>query len=122
MEWSLLRGRCSNDDHLRKLKNIKISRLCPSEFLDQLALTVPSGVFLCLPCGSADKESTYNAGHLVRSLGWEEPLEKERLPTPVFWPGEFHGLYSPWVSKELDTTEQLSLSLSGGKQEATYRW
>ena len=29
----------------------------------------------------------------VRSLGWEHPLEKERLPTPVFWPGEFHGLW-----------------------------
>ena len=30
----------------------------------------------------------------VRSLGWEDPLEKrEWLPTPVFWPGEFHGLY-----------------------------
>ena len=29
----------------------------------------------------------------VRPLGWEEPLEKEWLPTPVFWPGEFHGLY-----------------------------
>ena len=28
----------------------------------------------------------------VRSLGWEDPLEKERLPTLVFWPGEFHGL------------------------------
>ena len=36
---------------------------------------------------------------------------RERLPTPVFWPGEFHGLYSPWGRKELDTTEQLSLSL-----------
>ena len=23
------------------------------------------------------------------------PWRKERLPTPVFWPGEFHGLYSP---------------------------
>ena len=30
------------------------------------------------------------------------------LPTPVFWPGEFHGLYSPWGDKELDTTERLS--------------
>ena len=29
----------------------------------------------------------------VQSLGWEDPLGKERLPTPVFWPGEFHGLY-----------------------------
>ena len=28
-----------------------------------------------------------------------------------FWPGEFHGLYSPWGHKELDTTERLSLSL-----------
>ena len=26
----------------------------------------------------------------VRSLGWEDPLEKE-IPTPVFLPGEFHG-------------------------------
>ena len=33
------------------------------------------------------------------------------LPTPVFWPGEFHGLYSPWGNKESVTTEQLSLSL-----------
>ena len=32
----------------------------------------------------------------VRSLGWENPLERERLPTPVFWPREFHGLYNPW--------------------------
>ena len=31
----------------------------------------------------------------ARSLGWEDPLEKGILPTPVFWPGEFHGLYSP---------------------------
>ena len=37
---------------------------------------------------------------------------RERLPTPVFWPGEFHGLYSPWGHKELDTTERFSLSLS----------
>ena len=24
---------------------------------------------------------------------------RDRLPTPVFWPGEFHGLYSPWVAR-----------------------
>ena len=35
---------------------------------------------------------------------------RERLPTPVFWPGEFNRLYSPWGCKELETTEQLSLS------------
>ena len=37
------------------------------------------------------------------------PWRRERLPTPVFWPGEFHGLYSPWGHKESDTTERLSL-------------
>ena len=46
----------------------------------------------------------------VQSLGWEDPLEKESLPTPVFWPGDFHGLYSPWGRKELDTIEWLSVS------------
>ena len=45
----------------------------------------------------------------VLSLGWEDPLEKGKAP--VFWPGESHGLYSPWGHKELDTTEPLSLSL-----------
>ena len=27
----------------------------------------------------------------VQSLGWEDPLEKEMVPTPVFLPGESHG-------------------------------
>ena len=37
------------------------------------------------------------------------PWRRERLPTPVFWPGEFHGLYSPWRCKESDMAERLSL-------------
>ena len=46
----------------------------------------------------------------VRSMGWEDSLEKERAPTPVFLPGEFHGQrslagYNPWGCKELDMTE-----------------
>ena len=32
----------------------------------------------------------------IRSLGLEDPLEKGKATTPVFWPGEFHGLYNPW--------------------------
>ena len=39
---------------------------------------------------------------------------RESLPTPVFWPGEFHGLYSPWRRKELDTIERLSLYFISG--------
>ena len=35
------------------------------------------------------------------------PWRREWLPIPVFWPGEFHGLYSLWGHKELDMTEQL---------------
>ena len=30
----------------------------------------------------------------IRFLGREDPLEKGKA-TPVFWPGEFHGLYRP---------------------------
>ena len=50
----------------------------------------------------------------VRKIPWR----REWLPTPIFLPGEFHGQrslvgYSPWDYKELDTTEQLTLSLSG---------
>ena len=41
----------------------------------------------------------------VLSLGWEDALENERLLALVFWPGQFHGLYSPWDRKELDTIE-----------------
>ena len=37
------------------------------------------------------------------------PWRRERLPPPAFWPGEFHGLYSPWGCKESDMTERLSL-------------
>ena len=43
------------------------------------------------------------------------PQRKERLPTLVFWPGEFHGEYSPRGCKELDMTERLTLSLSVSK-------
>ena len=47
----------------------------------------------------------------VRSLGGEDPLDKGNVPTPVFWPGEFHGLYSQWGRKELDMTERLRFTL-----------
>ena len=42
------------------------------------------------------------------------PWRRERLPTPVFWPGEFHGQrslagYCPWSHKESDTIRWLTL-------------
>ena len=44
------------------------------------------------------------------------PWRRKRLPIPIFLPGEFHGQrklsgYHPWGHKELDMTEQLTLSL-----------
>ena len=68
------------------------------------------------PGSSDSKESACNAGDLglIPRVG-KIPWRRERLPTPVFWPGEFHGQrslvgYSPWGCKESDTTEWLSLS------------
>ena len=61
-----------------------------------------------IPGGSAGKESACNAGDLGLILGLgRSPGEGMGYPTPVFWPGEFHGLHNPWGGKELDTTEQL---------------
>ena len=34
----------------------------------------------------------------------KSPWRRERPLTPVFWPGEFQGLCSPWVHKGSDTT------------------
>ena len=89
-----------------------------------MAKTFPSqckglGLFSALgfPCGSAGKESTCkHRGTWFNPWVRKIPWRRERIPTQVFWPGEFHGLYSPWGSKESDTTERLSL-LSALKQE-----
>ena len=60
------------------------------------------------PGGSAGKEcGRPGCDPWVGKIPWR----RERLPTPLFWPGEFHGLYRTWGHKESDTTEQLSLSL-----------
>ena len=61
---------------------------------------------------------SFNFISLVAQLVKNPPALREtwvgkiswRIPTPVFWPGEFHGLCSSWGHKKSDTTEQLSLS------------
>ena len=64
------------------------------------------------PRGSDGRESTCNARDLdlIPGLGRSPREGNGWLPNPVFWPGEFHGLYSPWGLKESDMTERLSLS------------
>ena len=67
---------------------------------------LPTTVFLGFPGGLASKESTCNAGDLGLIPGLGRSLgEGNCLSTSVFWPGEFHGLYSPWGHKESDMTE-----------------
>ena len=58
------------------------------------------------PGGSDGKESACIVGDLgsIPGLGGS-PEERERLLAPVFWPREFHRLYSRWGCKESDTTE-----------------
>ena len=66
------------------------------------------------PGDSAGKESACNVGNLglIPGLG-RYPWRRDWLPTPVFFPGEFHGQrspegYSPWGYQESDMTEQLN--------------
>ena len=62
------------------------------------------------PESPVGKESACNVGDPgFDSWVGKIPWRREQLPTPVFWPGEFHGLYSPQGHKESDTTERLSL-------------
>ena len=69
------------------------------------------------PGGSDGKVSVYNVEDLgsiprlmretwIRSLGWEDSLEKEMATTPVFLLGKFHGQkslvgYCPWGCKRV---------------------
>ena len=46
----------------------------------------------------------------VRSLGWEDPLEKEMATTPVFLPGESHGQRTLWATVLGVTQRQTQLS------------
>ena len=53
----------------------------------------------------------------VQSWGQKYTLEEHMATTPIFLPGESHGQkslagYNPWGCEELDTIEQLTLSLS----------
>ena len=54
-------------------------------------------VFLVFSGGSAGKESACNAGNLVQSLGWEDPLEKGKVIHSGILAWEFHGLYRSWT-------------------------
>ena len=60
---------------------------------------------LGFPSGSAGKDCLQCRRPGFNPWVGKIPWRRERLPTPVFRPGKFHGLYSPWGRKESDTTE-----------------
>ena len=47
----------------------------------------------------------------VRSLGWEDPLEKGKATHPSIQAWRIHALYSVWGHKESDTKSWTSTSL-----------
>ena len=53
----------------------------------------------------------------VRYLGWEDPLEKDRLPTPVFlgFPGGLAGKESAWNVGDLGSIPALGRFHGEGK-------
>ena len=80
------------------VKNLPAMQKTPVQFLGQEEPLekgqATHSVFLGFPCGLAAKESTCSVGDLgsIPGLG-RFPWRRERLPTPVFWPGEFvHGV------------------------------
>ena len=56
------------------------------------------------PGGSVVKNLPANARGVVRSLGWEDPLEKEMATHLPRKPHEQRVGYNPWGHKESDTT------------------
>ena len=72
----------------------------------------------CFPYSLVGKESTCNAGDLdsIPELG-RSPGEGKGYPLQYSGLENSKDFYSPWSCKELDQTEQPSLSLSFSEME-----
>ena len=69
------------------------------------------------PLSMGFSRQEYWSGVPLPSLGlnlWVAKIlwRRERLPTPVFWPGEFHGLYSHGVTKSRTRLRNFNRGLS----------
>ena len=62
---------------------------------------LPTPVFWNFPNGSTNKGSACNAGDLGSIPGLGRSPGREWLSTPVFWPGDFYGLYNLWWSQRV---------------------
>ena len=76
--------------------------------------------------GSDGKESARNGNagdHGFNPWVGKIPWRREGLPTPVFWPGEFHAqgsVPSCWARKESDRTQRLTLQIGLRKLNLTW--
>ena len=108
------------DSSKYEIKRIVLSlgpSCCP-ETQDTLASQLPLEWWDCsyvsFPGGSVVKNLPAKQETRVRSLGREDPLEKEMathsriLAWETSWAEEPGGLYSSWGHKELDMTQQLN--------------
>ena len=94
------------------VKNLPNIQEIPDQILgreDPLEDRIPTPVFFGFPGGSAGNNPPVMWETCFSSWVGKIPCRRERLHTPVFWPGEFHGLSSSRGRKESDTTERLSL-------------
>ena len=82
---------CNN----KKLENLPMCIIMAKPF---------NGTLYFFPHSLVGKESTCKAGDLGSIPGLGRSPGEGKDPTPVFWLGELHGLYSPWGCKELDMT------------------
>jgi len=104
---------------MRGWVNLKLESRLPGE------ISITSGMQMIphlwqkgFPCGSSGKGIPLQCERRGFDPWFGKiPWRRKRLPAPVFWPREFHGLYSPWGHKESDTTDRLSLY--GRKQRGT---
>ena len=100
-------------------ETLNVSRFA-SKLTNLLVNFIKVDITLGFPAGTSGKEPTCQCRRHKRHRfdPWigKIPWRRAWQPTPVFWPGESHGQrslaeYSPWGCQELNTTEQLTLSL-----------
>ena len=81
------------------------------------AMLTSKKCFLHFRCGSGGSRLQCGRPGFDPQVG-KIPWRRERLPTPVFWPGEFHGHYNRG-RKESDTTERLALHFTSVTTQLT---
>ena len=105
--------------HWKHRSEVKAARLCRTLMQLWIACQAPLSMEF-----SRDGKTIHLQCRRPRFNLWvgKIPWRRKRLPSPIFWPREIHGLYSPWGCKESDRTEQLCLHLDWAEQTLSSTW